>query len=431
VHSYTDKQGLVDYLRSKGLALFFLLDRANGNCGQPSWPAGFCFLPSRSAPKLQLPSWGSSLKNLSVLVIGAGIGGLTAAIALRQRGFSVEMIEKDPHWSVYGVGIIQQGNVLRAIHALGILDSYIRAGAGFDAVEVYAPNGVKVARVPSHRLLADHPANVGVSRRSLQQVLGDAATGSGATLRLGVTAAAIVQDGTRVAVKFSDNTEGMYDIVVGADGTYSATRSILMPEAPSPSYTGQAVWRYNLPRPSEMDALHVYNGPVGAGLVPISRELMYLYLTTPEPGNPRYARQGLAAAMRSKADSCAPAIRQLADQITDDDGVVYRPLEWLLVEGPWHRGSVVLLGDAVHATTPHLGQGAGMAIEDSLVLADELAQHADLRSAFAAYRARRFGRCEYIVRASLAICMGQLGKGPPVDNARATAEMFAVTAQPI
>lgn len=371
------------------------------------------------------------MKNLSVLVIGAGIGGLTAAIALRQRGFTVQLIEKDPQWSVYGVGIIQQGNVLRAVHALGILDRYIHAGVGFDAVEVYAPNGMKVARVPSHRLLNDRPANLGVSRKSLQKVLGDAALESGATLRLGVTATAIEQDGARVAVKFSDNTNGTYDVVVGADGTYSATRSMLMPEAPMPAYTGQAVWRYNLPRPAGLDALHVYNGPVGAGLVPISPELMYMYLTTPEPGNPRYPREGLAAAMRSKTDQCAPAIRQLAEQITDDESVVYRPLEGLLVEGPWHRGSVVLLGDAVHATTPHLGQGAGMAIEDSLVLAEELAQHADLQSAFAAYRARRFERCAYIVRASLAICMGQLGKGPPVDNAKATAEMFAVTVQPI
>jgi 2-polyprenyl-6-methoxyphenol hydroxylase-like FAD-dependent oxidoreductase len=374
---------------------------------------------------------GATVKDLSVLVIGAGIGGLTAAIALRQRGFAVQMIEKDPAWSVYGVGIIQQGNVLRAVHALGILDRYIAAGVGFDAVEVYAPNGMKVARVPSHPLLPDRPANVGVSRRALQQVLGDAAREAGATLRLGLTATVIEQQGTHVAVQFSDQTRGSYDIVVGADGTYSATRAMVLPEAPLPAFTGQAVWRYNLPRPAGLDALHAYNGPIGAGLVPISRELMYMFLTTPEPDNPRYPREGLAATMRGKTAACAPAIRELAGQITDDDGVVYRPLETLLVEGPWHNGRVVLLGDAVHATTPHLGQGAGMAIEDSLVLAEELVRHADPEAAFNAYRARRFDRCAYIVRASLAICLGQLGKGPPVDNARATGEMFAVTAQPI
>ena len=135
--------------------------------------------------------------------------------------------------------------------------------------------------------------------------------------------------------------------------------------------------------------------------------------------------------MRERLEGCAPAIRELAEDITDDGGVVYRPLEALLVSGPWSKGRVVLLGDAVHATTPHLGQGAGLAIEDSLVLADELARHDDMEQALQAYGARRFERCAWIVRASLAICRGQLGEGPPVDNARATAEMFAHISRPI
>jgi 2-polyprenyl-6-methoxyphenol hydroxylase-like FAD-dependent oxidoreductase len=158
---------------------------------------------------------------------------------------------------------------------------------------------------------------------------------------------------------------------------------------------------------------------------------MYMFVTTPEPGNPHYPRKGLAETMRAKVAGCAPAIRVLAEQITDDDGVVYRPLESLLLEQPWYRGRVALLGDAAHATTPHLGQGAGMAIEDALVLAEELARHDEVPAALDAWFKRRFERCAYIVRASLAICKGQLGEGPPVDNARATAEMFAYTAQPI
>ena len=260
-------------------------------------------------------------------------------------------------------------------------------------------------------------------------MLRDAALAAGAKLRLGITAT--IEDGQRVHADFSDRSSGTYDLVVGADGAYSQTRSTLMPQAPKPQFTGQAVWRYNLPRPAGLDALHAYNGPIGAGLVPISRESMYMYLTTPEPHNPRYPREGLAAAMRSRTTACAPAIRELAERITDDDGVVYRPLESLLVDGPWHRGHVVLLGDAVHTSTPHLGQGAGLAIEDSLVLAEELAIQPDIEAALTAYRARRFKRCAYIVRASLAICMGQLGKGPLIDNSKATAEMFDVIAQAI
>lgn len=371
------------------------------------------------------------MQDLDILIIGGGIGGLTSAIALRQRGFSITVIERDPDWSVYGVGIIQQGNVLRAAETLGILSGYAAAGVGFDAVAVYAPNGTMVARVPSPRLLPDYPANLGVGRRQLQKVLADSARNAGTAIRLGLTVSAIEDDGAAVQVTFSDGSTGRYDLVIGADGVYSQTRAMILPEAEQPQFTGQAVWRYNLPRPADLDALNVYNGPTGVGLVPISDDLMYIYVTTPEPGNPRYPRDGLAAAMRSKMAGCAPAIQALAEQITDDDGVVYRPLEGMLVEGPWHSGRVVLLGDAVHATTPHLGQGAGMAIEDSIVLAEELARQETVPEAFAAYRERRFERCAYIVRSSLAICMGQLGKGPPVDNAQATADMFALTAQPI
>lgn len=371
------------------------------------------------------------MKDLSVLVVGGGIGGLTAAIALRQRGFAATVIEKDPAWSVYGVGIIQQGNVLRAIDAMGILDRYVDAGVGFDAVEVYAPDGTKVARVPSHRLLERYPANLGVGRRAMQKVLGDAAREAGANIRLGVTADTIADRDDRVTVSFSDGSAEDYDLVIGADGVHSQTRTTIFSEAEVPQFTGQGVWRYNLPRPDDLDALHVYNGRIGAGLVPIGPDTMYMYLTTAEPGNPRYRHDQLATDMRQKTASCAPAIRELAKQIKNDDEVVYRPLEALLVEGLWHKGRVVLLGDAVHATTPHLGQGAGLAIEDSLVLAEELARHDGMEPALTAYRNRRFERCAYIVRASLAICKGQLGEGPPVDNAKATAEMFAVTAEPI
>lgn len=374
---------------------------------------------------------GVPLKDCNILVVGGGIGGLTAAIALGRDGHRITMIEKDPAWAVYGVGIIQQANVIRAAKQLGILDDYVAAGFGFDEVEVWLPSGQKVATVPSHRLVDGYPANLGIARPALHAVLGRRAKQAGAQVRLGVTAEALQEDGNGVAVRFSDGTSGRYDLVIGADGYNSRTRSQIFPDAPRPEFIGQSVWRYNFPRPPELTCLRAYEGPIGHGLVPLSDSLMYMYVTTPEPGNPRYAPDVLARSMRSKLQVVAPDIAQLREQITDDAGVVYRPLEWLFLDGPWHRGRVLLIGDAAHTTTPHLGQGAGMAIEDSIVLAEELARHASVAEAFAAYRARRFDRCAYIVRSSLAICMGQLGKGPPVDNAQATAEMFARTAQPI
>ncbi|WP_298289633.1 FAD-dependent oxidoreductase [Novosphingobium sp.] len=371
------------------------------------------------------------MKSLDILVVGAGIGGLSAAIALSRKGFAVTAIERDASWSVYGVGIIQQSNVIRAMEQLGVLDSFLDAACGFDAVEIFTPDGTKVARVPTPRLVEGRPSNVGIGRRALQKVLGDSAKALGTQLRLGVTAQTFDDDGTKVQVTFSDGTTGSYDAVIGADGVYSQTRAAILPDAEKPEFTGQAVWRYNFPRTEGLDALQVYNGPTGVGLVPMSAEVMYMYVTTPEPDNPRYPKQGIAAAMRAKVAACSPQIRELGEQITDDEGVVYRPLEAMMLHGDWSRGRIGLMGDAVHATTPHLGQGAGMAIEDAIVLAEELERQSDVEAAFVAYRARRYERCRYIVESSLAICHGQLGKSPMVDNHKATAEMFAVVAQPI
>lgn len=372
------------------------------------------------------------MKDLRVLVIGGGIGGLTAALALQRDGHQVEVIERDPNWAVYGVGIIQQGNVVRAMKQLDLLDDYLGVACGFDHVEVFIPTGQSVARIPTPALVEGYPANVGIGRPALHKVLGDRTIAAGVNVRLGVTATQTNDDGESVDVYFSDGSQGRYDIVVGADGLYSETRTQNFPDAPKPHFTGQAVWRHNFPRPEGMAGLCVYEGPTGVGLVPISTAKMYMYVTTAEPDNPWRDREGLAAAMREKlATVPAPAIRALAEQITDDDEVVYKPLEWLFLEGDWHKGRIVLLGDAVHATTPHLGQGAGMAIEDSIVLAEEMAAAATPEEAFRAYRDRRFDRCRFIVEGSLAICHGQLGKGPRIENAVATREMFAKVAEPI
>ncbi|MDB9969557.1 FAD-dependent oxidoreductase [Porticoccaceae bacterium] len=366
-----------------------------------------------------------------VLIIGAGIGGLSAGIALRKKGYDVEIIEKDPEWTVYGVGIIQQNNVIRAMYELGVIDDYIDAGYGFDHVKIFAPNGMEVAKIPLPPLVEGYPANVGIARPALQRVLAESTKASGADIRLGLTAETINDGGDVVEVTFSDGSQGKYDLVIGADGIYSQTRQAIFPEAPGPEFTGQSVWRYNFDRPKDMEGLHVYNGRVGVGLVPMSQEQIYMYVTTPEPENPHFEKSTLVDEMKARLNMACPTLHHFADEITDNQSVVYRPLEWLMLEGDWHSGRIGLLGDAVHSTTPHLGQGAGLAIEDALVLADELTKASTPEEAFKNYRDRRFERCDYIVKSSLGICLGQLGKGPLIDNSQATADSIAVVAKPI
>jgi len=373
-----------------------------------------------------------ALEKLRILVVGGGIGGLTSAIALRRDGHDVDVIERDPTWSVYGVGIIQQGNVVRAMKQLDLLDDYLGVAYGFDHVEVFIPAGQSVARIPTPALVKDYPANVGIGRPALHKVLGDRAKLAGASIRLGFIADRLHDDGAGVTATFSDGSTSRYDLVIGADGLYSTTRNAIMPDGPVPTFTGQSVWRHNFPRPADVTGLCAYEGPTGLGLVPLSVDQMYMFVTTPEPDNPWREREGLAAAMRERLASVpAPKIQELATQIVDDDAVVYKPLEWLFLPGDWHRGRIVLIGDAVHSTTPHLGQGAGMAIEDSIVLAEELSRADTPEAAFSAFRDRRIERCRYVVESSLAICLGQLGKGPRIENAVATREMFITLAAPI
>src|SRR5690606_13691448 len=131
----------------------------------------------------------------------------------------------------------------------------------------------------------------------------------------GLTVSTLDDDGDTVRAAFSDGTEGSFDLLVGADGIYSQTRRMIFADAPQPAFVGQSVWRYSLPRPEGFDALHVYNGPTGVGLVPMSQSSIYIYATTPAPDNPTYPAEGLAARMREQLAGCAPAIREIAERI--------------------------------------------------------------------------------------------------------------------
>jgi 2-polyprenyl-6-methoxyphenol hydroxylase-like FAD-dependent oxidoreductase len=368
-----------------------------------------------------------------VLIVGGGIGGLCAAIALRREGVPVDLVEIKSDWTVYGVGIIQQSNVVREMARLGVLDRYLDAAYSFEDVGIYDLQGNPLARIPGQRLAGEqYPANVGISRLALHKVLSDAAVELGAHVRLGLSVESFEQEAEGVDVIFTDGTRSRYALMVGADGVYSKIRTLLFGDKYTPRFTGQAVWRYNFKRDPSIDHLASFMGPGGnAGLVPLSETLMYMFSTSHEPDNPWFEASQLAELMRDRISNVGGLIGELREQITDSSQVVYKPMEVVFVNEPWFKGRVLLIGDAAHATTPHLGQGAGMAIEDALVLSLELAREGSIETKLQRFMDRRFDRCKFISEKSVLAGDREMANDQSFDRIGLTKQMLKLTAEPI
>jgi len=370
----------------------------------------------------------------NVLIVGGGIGGLALAIGLRRAGIGVEMVEIKKQWTVYHVGIIAQSNLIRAMVSLGIADECVAAGFSYQGVRFCDADGNVLGQQPGLKLAGPrYPAFLGLTRPALHDVLSDATKKAGAKVWLGLTVAKLSQSDNKVTAQFSDGSSGEYDLVVGADGIHSQIRAILFGDQLKPKFTGEGVWRYNVPRPRDVDYGSIYSTREGpkAGLIPLTHETAYIFRIGAEPGNPRYPQNQLASIMRDRLKPFGGAIGELAGGITDPDLVVYRPLETVIVPAPWYRGRVALIGDAAHPITPHLGQGAAQAVEDAVVLADELGKDQPLTEALDSFVQRRCERCKFIQEASLQIGEWEMRPDPSADVGSLMAKVGQTVVQPI
>jgi 2-polyprenyl-6-methoxyphenol hydroxylase-like FAD-dependent oxidoreductase len=369
-----------------------------------------------------------------VLIVGGGIGGLALSIGLRRAGIDVEIAEIKKQWTVYHVGIIAQSNLVRAMVALGVADDCVAAGFPYQGVRFCDANGKVMSESPGAKLAGpNYPAYLGLTRPALHDVLFAASKKTGVQVRLGMTVAELMQSDSKVAVKFKDDRTREYDIVVGADGIHSQIRTIVFGDHLTPRFTGEGVWRYNVPRPPDVDYGSIYATPEGpkAGLIPLTRETAYIFRIGPEPGNPRFPKYELATIMRDRLKPFGGAIGDLARGITDPELVVYRPLESVLAPTPWYRGRIVLIGDAAHSITPHLGQGAAQAVEDAVVLAQELQENKPVSESLDAFVRRRFERSKFILEASLQIGEWEMRPDPKADLASLMAKVSQMVVQPI
>jgi 2-polyprenyl-6-methoxyphenol hydroxylase-like FAD-dependent oxidoreductase len=370
----------------------------------------------------------------NVLIVGGGLAGMTLATALARRDVMVDLVEVQPHWQVLGVGISVQGPTLRALRTIGLLDECIAAGFGYTQVIDCDQDGKVFGVVELPRLNGpDYPSCVGVMRPALHDLLYRAMTAAGVVPRLGLSVAAFADRTDDIEVIFTNGSRVRYDLVIGADGAYSKTRALIFGESHMPVYTGQAVWRAMVPRPAGLTARTAYYGPRHkAGFNPVSETEMYVYLVQNVEGDPRLASERWPAVMRGLLADFGGLLGEIRDTITDPARIVYRPVERLLMPKPWHRGRVVLIGDAVHTAPPQLASGAAIAIEDAIVLAQMLEQDQSLETLLAAFVERRYERCRLVVENSYQLGEWEKNPGAPgADPVGLQARSFAALAQPI
>lgn len=367
-----------------------------------------------------------------ILVVGGGVGGMSAAISLRQQGVAVDLIDIDPQWKVLGAGITITGPTLRAFKRIGVLDDVAEHGYLSADLKFFATDGTFLHAVQSPEIEAGLPTSGGIMRPDLHNIFSAHVRAHGAHVRLGLTVKTLDQDADGVNVTFTDGTSATYDSVVGADGFQSSLRAMLLPDAPSPHFTGQGCWRLIAPRPADMIGAEIYFGPgYKIGFNPCSPNNFYLFVTMSMPGNPFIPEAEWEDRMRDILSPFGGRVPAIRDAIGPQSNVNYRPLEGLLIPPPWHVGRVGLIGDAIHATTPHLASGAGMSVEDGLLLGTYLAEAEDIEQAWQDFELRRWERVRLATENSFRICAMEQEGGRDQEVARLMGESMMALAAPM
>ena len=343
-----------------------------------------------------------------ILIAGGGIAGLTAAAALHQRGFDAELIERNQDWKAVGAGIAVQPNGMRVLRKLGIGGAVVQAGAIVRHWLFRDQQGGLLCDTDLEALWGDVGPFIGVERAKLQGALLSGA--AAVPRRLATSITALRQEGECVAVGFSDGTTGAYDLVIGADGISSTVRQLAIGTA-LPVYSGQMAWRSLAPiLPGQPTSVQFWLGDgCFFGLCPVGEGQTYGF------GNVTGQRihdtiRGRLQRLRERFAGFGDLVRDYLTALECDEQIHCGAIEWLELDR-WHAGRVVLIGDAAHASSPMMGQGGCMAMEDALVLAEILHSTVDVESALDMFVARRTARVNWVQQESRAV--GEALRLPP------------------
>jgi 2-polyprenyl-6-methoxyphenol hydroxylase-like FAD-dependent oxidoreductase len=367
-----------------------------------------------------------------IVVVGGGIVGLVASIALAQKGYSVVLAERK-HDIVDdgGVGMGLQSNAMGALATLGLADQCITNGVAVDHMELFAPDGTLIGRPPIPRNGGpDCPGMTCISRAKFHAILHEAALNAGVEVLTDAHVVGCTQGNDNASVELADGRSLSAHLIVGADGIYSAMRGLVFQDYAAPLATGEAVWRAHVKGASQFRSVGlIYGGPVGTvGFTPMQNDEGYIYIVDRAENGPMRDEANLVERFAQLLDDYHGFPRQLLPYLTKT--VNWRRLETVALPSPWYQNRILLIGDAAHAGPPTLAQGAAMGIEDAVVLAQCLEDQDDLATGLELFMTRRYVRVRAIIDASLAISRAQMmPKGRPAI-ARAQEIARNVLAQP-
>ncbi|WP_155373680.1 FAD-dependent monooxygenase [Catellatospora vulcania] len=351
---------------------------------------------------------------MDAIVIGAGIGGLCAAIGLRQRGWQVTVLERAAAFSEVGAGLTLMANGLRGLDVLGIGDTVRAAGRADAPGGTRASSGRWISRIDAEamtRLLGT--AALGIHRATLHEILraalpaGTILTGAQVT-GLGPQARGDEPTGRQVVYQHAGKTVTVRAaLIVAADGIDSAVRAQLWPDHPGPVHSGSTAWLgVTGPWAGERAAAISWGPGAEFGTVPLGDGRVYWFAAVNAPAKWRVEDE--MAAVRQRFGGWHDPVPGLLDA-TDPAAVIRTDLRHLAAPLPSYvRGNVALLGDAAHAMTPNLGQGANQAIEDAVVLAAVCGPGDAIPAALAEYDRQRRPRSQQVARAAVQI--GRIGQ---------------------